>query len=207
MTQPSPLPGPRRSRLAAADRRASIVAVAGELFAELGYQRCRVSDVAARLGITEPVVFQNFGSKAGLYAAVLTDAADALVAELQALADDRSASVIALLAEILAPGHIARMHAQGLPGALFADAVALTTEPSVEEAARRGIRNVADALADLVRHGQAQGEISPDVDPPAVAWAMLSLIASHRFRNVAMPDRQRNRLETEFTSLFLDALR
>jgi AcrR family transcriptional regulator len=207
MTQPSPLPGPRRSRLAAADRRASIVAVAGELFAELGYQRCRVSDVASRLGITEPVVFQNFGSKAGLYAAVLTDAADALVAELQALADDRSASVIALLAEILAPGHIARMHAQGLPGALFADAVALTTEPSVEEAARRGIRNVADALADLVRHGQAQGEISPDVDPPAVAWAMLSLIASHRFRNVAMPDRQRNRLETEFTTLFLDALR
>jgi AcrR family transcriptional regulator len=207
MTQPSPLPGPRRSRLAAADRRASIVAVAGELFAELGYQRCRVSDVAARLGITEPVVFQNFGSKAGLYAAVLTDAADALVAELQALADDRSASVIALLAEILAPGHIARMHAQGLPGALFADAVALTTEPSVEEAARRGIRNVADALADLVRHGQAQGEISPDVDPPAVAWAMLSLIASHRFRNVAMVDRQRNRLETEFTTLFLDALR
>jgi AcrR family transcriptional regulator len=207
MTQPSPLPGPRRSRLAAADRRASIVAVAGELFAELGYQRCRVSDVAARLGITEPVVFQNFGSKAGLYAAVLTDAADALVAELQALADDRSASVIALLAEILAPGHIARMHAQGLPGALFADAVALTTEPSVEEAARRGIRNVADALADLVRHGQAQGEISPDVDPPAVAWAMLSLIASHRFRNVAMLDRKRNRLETEFTTLFLDALR
>jgi AcrR family transcriptional regulator len=207
MTQPSPLPGARRSRLAAADRRASIVAVAGELFAELGYQRCRVSDVAARLGITEPVVFQNFGSKAGLYAAVLTDAADALVADLQALADDRSASVIALLADILAPGHIARMHAQGLPGALFADAVALTTEPSVEEAARRGIRNVADALADLVRHGQAQGEISPDVDPPAVAWAMLSLIASHRFRNVAMVDRQRNRLETEFTTLFLDALR
>jgi AcrR family transcriptional regulator len=207
MTQPSPLPGARRSRLAAADRRASIVAVAGELFAELGYQRCRVSDVAARLGITEPVVFQNFGSKAGLYAAVLTDAADALVADLQALADDRSASVIALLADILAPGHIARMHAQGLPGALFADAVALTTEPSVEEAARRGIRNVADALADLVRHGQAQGEISPDVDPPAVAWAMLSLIASHRFRNVAMLDRQRNRLETEFTTLFLDALR
>jgi hypothetical protein len=36
---------------------------------------------------------------------------------------------------------------------------------------------------------------------------MLSLIASHRFRNVAMVDRQRNRLETEFTTLFLDALR
>jgi AcrR family transcriptional regulator len=207
MTQPDSLPSPRRSRLAAADRRASIVAAAGELFAELGYQRCRVSDVAARLGITEPVVFQNFGSKAGLYAAVLNDAADTMVAELHRLLDDDGASVLAVLGEILAPGHLERIHAQGSPGALFADAVALTTEPGIEEAARRGMRKVADALADLVRRGQAQGEISADVDPAAAAWGMLSLIASHRFRNVVMPDRKRNRLEAGLTTLFLDALR
>jgi hypothetical protein len=36
---------------------------------------------------------------------------------------------------------------------------------------------------------------------------MLSLIASHRFRNVVMPDRKRNRLEAGLTTLFLDALR
>jgi AcrR family transcriptional regulator len=207
MTQPDSLPSPRRSRLAAADRRASIVAAAGELFAELGYQRCRVSDVAARLGITEPVVFQNFGSKAGLYAAVLNDAADTMVAELHRLLDDDGASVLAVLGEILAPGHLERIHAQGSPGALFADAVALTTEPGIEDAARRGMRKVADALADLVRRGQAQGEISADVDPAAAAWGMLSLIASHRFRNVVMPDRKRNRLEAGLTTLFLDALR
>jgi AcrR family transcriptional regulator len=207
MTQPDSLPSPRRSRLAAADRRASIVTAAGELFAELGYQRCRVSDVAARLGITEPVVFQNFGSKAGLYAAVLNDAADTMVAELHRLLDDDGASVLAVLGEILAPGHLERIHAQGSPGALFADAVALTTEPGIEEAARRGMRKVADALADLVRRGQAQGEISADVDPAAAAWGMLSLIASHRFRNVVMPDRKRNRLEAGLTTLFLDALR
>jgi AcrR family transcriptional regulator len=163
--------------------------------------------VAARLGITEPVVFQNFGSKAGLYAAVLNDAADTMVAELHRLLDDDGASVLAVLGEILAPGHLERIHAQGSPGALFADAVALTTEPGIEEAARRGMRKVADALADLVRRGQAQGEISADVDPAAAAWGMLSLIASHRFRNVVMPDRTRKRLESGFMTLYLDALR
>jgi AcrR family transcriptional regulator len=207
MAQPDSPPSPRRSRLAAADRRASIVKAAGELFAEAGYQRCRVSDVAARLGVTEPVVFQNFGSKAALYAAVLNEAADTLVAELRAVLDDDSASVVAVLGEILAPGHIDRMHAQGSPGALFADAVALTTEPGIEEAARRGMRKVADVLAGLVRRGQAQGEISADVDPPAAAWGLLSLIASHRFRNVVMPDRTRNRLESGLITLYLDALR
>jgi AcrR family transcriptional regulator len=207
MTQPNSLPGPHRSRLNAADRRASIVAVAGELFAERGYQRCRVSDVAARLGITEPVVFQNFGSKAGLYAAVLADAADSLVAELHALVGESDASVVGVLSEILAPGHIHRMHAQGLPGALFADAVALTTEPGIEKAARRGMRKVADALADLVRRGQAKGEISAGVDPPAAAWGILCLIASHRFRDAVMPSRERNRLEAGLSTLFLDVLR
>ena len=207
MAQPNSSPNPRRSRLAAADRRASIVKAAGELFAEVGYQRCRVSDVATRLGVTEPVVFQNYGSKAGLYAAVLNDAADALVGEVRAVLEDDGASVVAVLGEILAPGHIDRMHAQGSPGALFADAVALTTEPGIEEAARRGVRRVADALADLVRRGQAQGEISADVDPPAAAWGLLSLIASHRFRTVVMPDRKRRSLESGLFTLYLDALR
>jgi AcrR family transcriptional regulator len=207
MTQANSPRGPRRSRLTATDRRASIVGVAGELFAELGYQGCRVSDVAARLGITEPVVFQNFGSKAGLYAEVLNDAADTLVAELRALLDDEDASVVAVLGEIMAPGHIDRMHAHGSPGALFADAVALTAEPGIKEAARRGMRKVADALADLVRRGQVKAELSADIDPRAAAWGMLSLIASHRFRSVVIPDRNRNRLEAAVANLFLDALR
>jgi AcrR family transcriptional regulator len=183
------------------------VKAAGELFAEVGYQRCRASDVAARLGVTEPVVFQNFGSKAGLYAAVLTDAADTLVAELRAVLDDDGASVVAVLGEILAPGHINRMHAHGSPGALFADAVALTTEPGIQAAARQGMRKLADALVDLLRRGQAQGEISAELDPPAAAWGLLSLIASHRFRTVVMPDRTRRRLESGLMTLYLDALR
>jgi AcrR family transcriptional regulator len=183
------------------------VKAAGELFAEVGYQRCRVSDVAARLGVTEPVVFQNFGSKAGLYAAVLDNAADTLVAELRAVLDDDGASVVAVLVEILDPGHIERMHAEGSPGALFADAVALTTEPGIEEAARRGMRKVTDTLVDMVRRGQAQCEISADVDPSAAAWGLLSLIASHRFRHVVMPARKRRCLESGLMTLYLDALR
>jgi AcrR family transcriptional regulator len=150
---------------------------------------------------------ENFGSKARLYAAVLNDAADTLVAELRAVLDDDGASVVAVLGEILAPGHIDRMHARGSPGALFADAVALTAEPGIEAAARRGMRKVADALVDLVRRGQAQGELSADVDPPAAAWGLLSLIASHRFRNVVMPDRKRRCLDSGLITLYLDSLR
>src|SRR5262245_59836548 len=64
-------PRPPRRRLAAAARRTSILDAAIPDFASLGYEQTRVSDVAARVGVTEPVIFQNFGTKAELFAAAL----------------------------------------------------------------------------------------------------------------------------------------
>ncbi|MGV9612179.1 TetR/AcrR family transcriptional regulator [Nocardia xishanensis] len=58
-------PGRPRTRLSAADRRASIIDAATQAFAESGYQRATMGQIATRLGVTEPVVFHNFGSKPG----------------------------------------------------------------------------------------------------------------------------------------------
>src|SRR6516225_2865832 len=66
---------PRRTRLPAAQRRETILRAAAVVFAEAGYRAAKVSDVAARVGVTEPVIFQNFGSKAALFAAVVERAA------------------------------------------------------------------------------------------------------------------------------------
>jgi AcrR family transcriptional regulator len=191
------------ARLRAQERRASILAVAGALFAEVGYHRCRVSDVAARLGVTEPVIFQHFGSKTALYAAVLDDAAETLSAGLRRYLAQGN-TVAGLLDEILAPGHLDQMHRQGAPGALFDDAVSLTGEPAVEAAARRGVGKVAEALAAVLAHGQATGEVSARVDPTTGAWWLLSLMASHRFRSAVMPNRER--LMADLTAMARAAL-
>src|ERR1700726_4056502 len=77
----------QRTRLSAAERRETILRAAAEVFAESGYRSAKVSDVAARVGVTEPVIFQNFGSKAALFAAVVQRAA----AEVSASLDDLAA--------------------------------------------------------------------------------------------------------------------
>jgi AcrR family transcriptional regulator len=191
------------ARLGAQERRASILAAAGELFAEVGYHRCRVSDVAARLAVTEPVIFQNFGSKAALYAAVLDDAADTVSAGLRRHLDEGN-SVAGLLDAILAPGHLDHMHSAGSPGALFADAVSLTAEAEVEAAARHGVRKVAEALTAVLAHGQTTGEVSADVDPATGAWWLLSLMASHRFRSAVMPNQKQ--MEANLATMARSAL-
>jgi AcrR family transcriptional regulator len=65
---------PRRTRMPAARRRETILRAATEVFGEVGYRAAKMSDIAARVGVTEPVVFQNFGSKAALFAAALEHA-------------------------------------------------------------------------------------------------------------------------------------
>ncbi|MFI2352381.1 TetR/AcrR family transcriptional regulator [Streptomyces sp. NPDC019443] len=193
----------RRTRLSAADRRASIVAAATEVFAESGYQRGKVSQVAARIGVTEPVVFHNFGSKATLYAAVVEHAAQRMGEMLTAVTAS-GGPARKTLTQLLGPGHLDELHASGSLGVIFADAMTLTAEPDVEQAVSRGMQQLADALAELVAQGQREGDVRTDIAPDAAAWWLLSLMASHRFRSTVMPDREL--LEAQLGSLTLRLL-
>lgn len=61
------------SRLKAAERKASILAVAKVLFADKGYHGVSVDEIAKRLGVSPAVLYQHFDSKEALYEAVLDE--------------------------------------------------------------------------------------------------------------------------------------
>ncbi|MEU9606432.1 TetR/AcrR family transcriptional regulator [Streptomyces sp. NPDC048057] len=206
-TPPSAAPGPpeapRRRRLTADQRRASILRAATEVFAETGYQRGRTSAVAARGGVSEPVVFHHFGSKAALYAAVLEDAVTTVGADLTRAVRD-GGSVPKALAQFLDPEHVARFHRPGSLGFLFADAASLSADPDVGEAARRSLRRFADDLSRVLREGQDAGGVRPGLNADSAAWWLLSLLATRNFRALAMPDA--GALEADLTAMTLSTL-
>jgi AcrR family transcriptional regulator len=185
----------KRARLRAPERRETILRAAAEVFGQAGYRAGKVSDVAARVGVTEPVIFQNFGSKAALFAAVLERAA----ADVQASLDDLAAgfgSASGLLAHVLTglahgrPGQTstdqaARPAGAGHPGAgygvLFADAATLAAEPELSQSARTAIRAVAAHLAAMIQRAQASGLGSPGRGP-APGWPWGRHAASTKLR-------------------------
>lgn len=205
----------KRARLPAAERRESILRAATEVFAQSGYRAGKVSDIATRVGVTEPVIFQNFGSKAALFAAVLDRAAAEVRASLDELSE-ACGSASELLAHVLTqsaherPGpartHPTAGHNTEHPGAgygvLFADAAALAGEPGLAEPARNAFRAVAAHLADLIRRALADGGVREDVDPEAAAWLLLSVLSARQLRGAAMPAG----LEPTVTALALQAL-
>ena len=193
----------RRTRLTAEQRRESILRAATEVFAATGYRAGKVSDVAARVGVSEPVIFQNFGSKAALYAAVLDRVAEEVRDGLQDLAGEHG-SASGLLAHVLSASPDRPPHGPGSRGVLFADAATLAADPGLAEPARRAARSLADHLADLLRRGQADGDIRADTDPQAAAWLLLSVLSTRPWRTAAMPDP--DRLEGAVTALALRAL-
>jgi AcrR family transcriptional regulator len=53
------------------ERREQLLDVGRSLFAEKGFEATSIEEIAARAGVSKPVVYEHFGGKEGLYAVVV----------------------------------------------------------------------------------------------------------------------------------------
>jgi AcrR family transcriptional regulator len=181
-------PPPRRRRLDGAARRATIVQAAIPVFATVGYEQARMSDIAARVGVTEPVIFQNFGTKAEVFAAALEQVSRQAITHLSELVQN-CAGVEEFLRALLSTGHLEHLHTAPMFGVLFEDAHRLHFERGVRDALQRALARVADALTAILARGQAEGSIRTDVDARSLAWLVVSLIQARQFRRMFSPEQ------------------
>jgi AcrR family transcriptional regulator len=66
-------------RLTGAERRAQLLDVGRGVFAERAFELASMDDIAQRAGISKPIVYEHFGSKEGLYAAIVEREMEELV--------------------------------------------------------------------------------------------------------------------------------
>ncbi|WP_331272221.1 TetR/AcrR family transcriptional regulator [Motilibacter aurantiacus] len=60
-----------RVRMTGKERREQLLDVGRSLFAEKGFEGTSVEEIAAKAGVSKPVVYEHFGGKEGLYAVVV----------------------------------------------------------------------------------------------------------------------------------------
>jgi len=77
-----------------AEREQQIVAFAVDEFAARGYAGASMVAIAARAGISKPLIYQYFGSKDGLYLVCLRHVSDGLLARLEQAEDEVDDSVL-----------------------------------------------------------------------------------------------------------------
>jgi AcrR family transcriptional regulator len=65
---------PARVRMPRAQREEQILTIAEQVFAERGYPATTMEDIADRVGVTKPLIYEYFGSKEGLLSACINRA-------------------------------------------------------------------------------------------------------------------------------------
>ena len=157
------------TRLSAGERRQSILTAARHEFARHGFRGARTAAIATGAGCSEPMLYKHFPSKQALFAAVLTDATEAM-----------KAMVDAVMAA--SPGPMAGMLAVAERAAsdpliietirLRTLAAALVDDPEVCAALTASLNEVLQRMTANIAAGQAAGEVRADIDPGMAAWIL-----------------------------------
>src|SRR5690349_23456011 len=74
----------RARRLTAAARRAQLIDIGRTVFAKRGFEATSVEEIAARAKVSKPIVYEHFGGKEGLYAAIVDHEVDQIVSRILA---------------------------------------------------------------------------------------------------------------------------
>lgn len=92
---------PEKVRMTAQERREQLVGVGRRLFAEKGFEKVTVEEIAAKAKVSKPVVYEHFGGKEGLYAVIVDREMSYLLASVtEALRSDEAGDDPRALLEI-----------------------------------------------------------------------------------------------------------
>lgn len=140
-------------------------------FAQHGYQGARIARIAARAGVNKQLLYYYFGSKAGLYEAVVQHAC----AQLTAAAaepdppDARPEAVRGRLGEVFR-----RLAEEQEIAALLLQGMA--EGGAAGRTAAQAVRGLVSRIAGLVSHGQGIGYFRDDTDPERAARHGVALL-------------------------------
>ncbi|ADG96705.1 transcriptional regulator, TetR family [Segniliparus rotundus DSM 44985] len=153
---PRRTPGSRpasRGRLAKTDRRKLLLSAANDVFADSGFHKSSMEDIADRAGVSKPVLYQHFPSKLELYLTVLDGHVEELVLRVRQALRSTTDNNGRLIAAVRAFFDVIDNDTQGYK-LIFNTDVML---PEVQSRISRATDACVDAVFDLVRQDSGLG--------------------------------------------------
>jgi AcrR family transcriptional regulator len=129
-----------KPRLSAPERRIQLMEAGRKVFASIGFEGAAIEEIARQAGVTKPIVYEHFGSKEGIHAAVVDREMDRLVA-LVSLSIGAGSPRARFEGAVLAFLTYVEQEPEGF---------AVLTRDSSTAHARRGLTRVIDDLADRI---------------------------------------------------------
>jgi AcrR family transcriptional regulator len=163
---------PRRRRMPKAERMAQMLDIAEGVFAERGYLTASMDEIAERVGVSKPMLYEYFGSKEGLLIGCIRRARAELLDRTQRAITGANGPEEVLRRGLLAFFEFIAEHKQSW--SLLRQEAAITVPSAVEEV--EGIRRQqTDLIAAVI------GSFDSDMDPvEAEAFAEIVVGSTER---------------------------
>lgn len=154
-------------------RRQEIVDAAAVVFHEKGYESTSIQDIAEGVGILKGSLYYYIESKEDLLYEILRDVHEEAYQQIERAVDAETGSLAKIRALIVS---LFSFHAENLVriGVFFSDFRSL--RPERQEAIVRERDRYDRLLRSLIRQGQSEGTVCPDVDPKVTALAILGMV-------------------------------
>jgi TetR/AcrR family fatty acid metabolism transcriptional regulator len=156
------------------EKRRAILHAAVRVFAEKGYQGCRIADVARAAHVAYGLVYHYFRNKDELLESVFAEQWTILINAIRAI-DEGPGTAAEKLAGIYGFVFDVYKTAPAAVRVLILE-VTRTTHALRAGSTRETFEKAVQLVADVVRQGQGRGELRGDVDPVVAATTILGAL-------------------------------
>lgn len=197
----------KRRRLRSEDRRALILQSAKRVFARSTYAEASTGELARESEVTEPMLYKHFGSKKGLFLAVLGEFSAQFLVLLQERFSRRAEqNILDALEHIIDDYNAALKTDPGIQRILF-QAVLEAHDPDIARCVSRHNQKVFSLIRSLIEQARAQGHLDPALSLEAATGGYMSIILSLQYRLMLDLPREVSHIQEEMSRIWLRGLK
>jgi AcrR family transcriptional regulator len=197
----------KRSRMRGEERRALMLQSAKRVFARSTYAEASTGELARESEVTEPMLYKHFGSKKGLFLAVLhefgTQFFDRLQKRVLLRADQDILDALAHVVDDYRTTTKADPETQRI---LF-QSVIETGDPDIARCVSEHNRAVYALIRQLVECAHQQGKLDPVVNLDAATWGYMSMILALQYGLILNLSSEVAQAQDEMSQIWLRGLR
>ena len=197
----------KRTRMKGEERREDILHHAKAVFAEYGYADASTGELARASEVTEPMLYKHFGSKKGLFLAVLNEFGTQFLKALQERISRRAEKDILDALEHVIDDYCAAIKADSATQRILFQAVTESHDPDIARCVGAHNRTVYGFISQLVEDACEKGYLDPTINPDAATWGYMSMILSIQYALMLNLSREVTRVQTEMSQIWLRGLR
>jgi len=197
----------KRTRMRGEERREFILNRAKDVFARYGYADASTGELARASEVTEPMLYKHFGSKKGLFLAVLSEFAAQFLETLQERISHRAEKdVLDALSHFVDDYNFAIKADPETQRILF-QAVTESGDPDIARCVSGHNRTVYGLIHQLVERAHEEGYLDPTISTDAAAWGYMSMILAIQYGLMLNLSREVVQAQEEMSRVWLRGLR